>query len=332
MTKIKMRSIKPKVKGTPISKAIVFVAVFLVCMYVWSEEEEQPAELLSEKVGKEKVKKKKMGKKKVKKKQKGDRDWSLYYPKRIEPKLSFSKAEKNAVDQSPPPDVFHQCSCLDYEYPNPVKQRKYDWLHVPKTGTSFIIPYWNLALQGLTIDYDFDAFYGVLYGLSYDLVIQDRYPLELYSTNPTILASYHTRHGPVEASLNHDIVSIVRDPTDRILSAFYYSQHTDGLNITQWADLGKTCGLGKDAWCYANYPGVSNCMTKMLIGERCSVPFELNAEHLEEAKRIVKNMAFVGLTSEYNEAICQFHKVFGGLPRGSQHQVEDRLLASYRIG
>jgi hypothetical protein len=184
---------------------------------------------------------------------------------------------------------------------------------VPKTGTSFIISYWNLALQHLNVDYNFNSRYAYFFGNSYDLAIHDRYPLELYAKNSSLLFSHHTRHWPVDASLNHDYVTMLREPVERIVSAFHYGMMADGFNMTQAVELQKAC-YSDEVVCYASYPGIPHCVTKMMLGHRCADNVQLNESAKNLALQVLRKMPFVGLTEEWNEAVCQFHKAFGGKP------------------
>mmetsp|Transcript_4777 Transcript_4777/g.7375 ORF Transcript_4777/g.7375 Transcript_4777/m.7375 type:complete len:625 (+) Transcript_4777:350-2224(+) len=241
-----------------------------------------------------------------------EKNWGQHYPVHVRPRLSFSLKEHAEVWGSDPPKVHHLCTCLD-DHPDRVKKISYNWMHVPKTGTSFVITYWNLALQGLNVDYNFDNYYGVYYGISYDLALQDRYPLEIYAKNPSLLASHHTRHLPFNESSGHNYVTMFRDPNKRLWSAFNYNMHSDGFSMEEFAELSKTCN-STDPACYANFPGISHCMTKMLIGHRCSEKIEVDKSMFEKAKQNLEKMAFVGIVEDWNEAVCQFHKTFGGVP------------------
>mmetsp|Transcript_25902 Transcript_25902/g.38274 ORF Transcript_25902/g.38274 Transcript_25902/m.38274 type:complete len:623 (+) Transcript_25902:136-2004(+) len=240
-----------------------------------------------------------------------NKNWQHHYPIHLQPRLSFTHKEQSEVLGSKPPEVFHRCTCSGT--PGNVKNIAYNWMHIPKTGTSFVIPFWDLALQGLNVDYNFDNYYGVYYGISYDLALQERYPLELYATNASLLASHHTRHLPIDESLGHDYVTLFRDPSKRVLSAFNYNMLSDGLTYEEYVQLIKQCNA-TNPMCYSNFPGISHCMTKMLVGHKCSENVEVDTAKLEKAKQNLENLSFIGIVEEWNETVCQFYKTFGGVP------------------
>jgi hypothetical protein len=67
--------------------------------------------------------------------------------------------------------------------------------------------------------------------------------------------------------------------------------------------------------CYARFPGIAGCMSRMLTGETCADGLfqESGLENLPEAIDIIMNhLEFVGLMEEWNESICQFHRLYTG--------------------
>lgn len=50
----------------------------------------------------------------------------------------------------------------------------------------------------------------------------------------------------------------------------------------------------------------------MMNGYKCALNIEVTAAMTEKAVARLENVAFVGLTEEWNDSICLFHAMFGG--------------------
>ena len=125
---------------------------------------------------------------------------------------------------------------------------------------------------------------------------------------------------------NMTVVAFFRQPEERIISAYKDSYHTNGFQGTPFKELvtkirgakNGQCKIGDQIYtnplqCFANYPGVAGCMSRMLTGEKCadSLFHESGLENVAEAIDIILNhLDFVGLTEDWNESICQFHRLF----------------------
>ena len=140
------------------------------------------------------------------------------------------------------------------------------------------------------------------------------------------------RNFPSEFEENITVATIFRQPEQRIISAFYDSRHANGVSPDQFKELlkqtsGKTtkgapsCKLqdGKaydnPLECFARFPGIAGCMARMLTGEKCADgQFQQSGlENVPDAVDVIMNqLEFVGLTEEWNESICQFHRLFAG--------------------
>jgi hypothetical protein len=75
---------------------------------------------------------------------------------------------------------------------------------------------------------------------------------------------------------------------------------------------------------YAKFPGITNCYTKMLLGEYCGLDINITKAMFDEALRRVHRLAFVGLTDAFNASVCLFHHQFGGVPDESQFTTHTR--------
>mmetsp|Transcript_23847 Transcript_23847/g.49398 ORF Transcript_23847/g.49398 Transcript_23847/m.49398 type:complete len:765 (-) Transcript_23847:1499-3793(-) len=131
---------------------------------------------------------------------------------------------------------------------------------------------------------------------------------------------------------NITVAAIFRQPEQRIISAFYDSRHANGFDAATFKNLiEQTSGpraQGKPACqlpdgkiyhnhleCFARFPGIAGCMARMLTGEKCADGLfqESGFANVAEAVDIIMNqLDFVGLTEEWNESICQFHRLYAG--------------------
>jgi hypothetical protein len=136
------------------------------------------------------------------------------------------------------------------------------------------------------------------------------------------------RYGSEVWTHNMTVVAFFRQPEERIISALKDSYHANGFVSSVFQDLvSKVQGTKKNgckignhtydnpAQCFANYPGIAGCMARMLTGEKCadSVFSGSGLENVAEAVDIILNhLEFVGLTEDWNESVCQFHRLFSG--------------------
>ena len=103
-----------------------------------------------------------------------------------------------------------------------------------------------------------------------------------------------------------------REPSQRLLSAFYFNMHASGAGRARGAAMRRKCK--SDPACFARFPGVAGCQTKMLLGHKCAADIELTREHVEQAKRVLREkLGHVALTSCYDASVCNFHKLYGGV-------------------
>jgi len=267
----------------------------------------------------------------------------------------------------------HACTCLQGEIEklnsSAAYKRRNDlnfrWLHIPKTGTSLIITLWlyatsvNIKNIPQYIDTAVDAYFRLTCKHCYDFALMERYPLELFGHRMNIqriFASLHTSHEPlgslpVDSKNTTQQLAFFREPRARVVSAFDYQMHSYGIgNNEEYRSMKKRCA--KNVTCYAARPGQLGCMLRMLTGNTCSVPSFSPATMglsrqgkpefqslLQRAKAIIEKLAFIGLTEEWNESICRFHKQYGGtvhqeefqnIRKGSKKTTVADLSPSYR--
>lgn len=139
---------------------------------------------------------------------------------------------------------------------------------------------------------------------------------------------------------NVTVAAFFRQPEERIVSAFYDGRHSSGFpnkireELVRSMSATKTKSRGcvidgrvyhNSLMCFARFPGIAGCMSRMLTGETCAdgILQESGFENLPYALDIVMNhLDFVGLTEDWNESICQFHRLYMGKldkPGGKRH-------------
>lgn len=198
------------------------------------------------------------------------------------------------------------------------------WLHIPKTGTSFIATIWSYACgQGdMPLDLGVDPAASPHCLACYDFALLDRYPEARYCQDGVLHRLFQTQHRPVQAQLltgedAQSLLGLFRSPNQRIMSAYNDNLHASGFSREAISTMFRDC-RGRGPSCYANYPGIAGCATRMLTGEHCAVEgkkgdelVNITQERIQLAIERVNSMAFVGLTEEWDESVCLFHLMFG---------------------
>lgn len=123
--------------------------------------------------------------------------------------------------------------------------------------------------------------------------------------------------------MNHTIVTLFRNPSSRIISAFLFDiMFPLGIRLNH----GISTESAKDSirksnnsiLSYATWPGMASCQTKMILGKDCGDNVIIHIpEDLNEAKRRLYDLYFFGLTEESEASANLFlamHYKDGGLP------------------
>lgn len=286
-----------------------------------------------------------------------------------------------SVSRADEPRLYHMCTCLTDNNPQnanvPPTPNRLRWLHIPKTGTSFISTLWSHASSNderyidLNINSHFCSNYDDASYSMYDFSLMRRYPWEIYGApnmipkNVTLSAkdvglvlvggTQHTplghdakdghyvssehykrvrhklrRHGS-EVAGNITVAAFFRQPEERIVSAYYDGRHASGFPAELWTKM-KAASFGGSSpkqhsceidgrtyhnplECFGRYPGIAGCMSRMLTGETCAdgVLQESGVENLPYATRFIADrLDFAGITEDWNESVCQFHRLFTG--------------------
>lgn len=209
----------------------------------------------------------------------------------------------------------------------PPSRRPIRWVHVPKTGTSFMNTVWHHAcrLPPTASAADFASMYEQQFA--------DRYPPALHCA--AMLDHTPATHKPVGdgewAAHSGAFVTMLRQPAARLVSAFRHGRHCIQDCSPQVAQrppcrsvrdsrrLYKCKALRRAAsvQAYAAEPAARGCAARMLLGRACNEPLELHAnETARAADRIASGgFGFVGLVEEWELSVCLFHRLLGGRPK-----------------
>ena len=149
------------------------------------------------------------------------------------------------------------------------------------------------------------------------------------------------RYGSELMTHNMTVAAFFRQPEERIISAYKDAYHANGFAGPEFKDFvtkvrgskNGLCKIGNRSYtnpvqCFANYPGIAGCMARMLTGQKCadSLFHEAGLENVAEAVDIILNhLEFVGLTDDWNESICQFHRLFSGRRSGNSVTGQQRV-------
>ena len=207
----------------------------------------------------------------------------------------------------------------------PRRETRIRWLHIPKTGTSFMNTIWHhgcpdlplLAEAGMfneSFERKFDKLYGPLnHTCPY---LEDHSP------------ATHKPIGPKEwARLPRGtFVSMFRQPAARIISAFYMKEKRGGQCILDCNPESSGCdvvrrrhrtGCDKIHKCqnlgaYSSLPTVRGCQTRMIAGFPCNGGQPVSSTMLKTSLQRLRSFGFVGLIEEWELSVCLFHRRFGG--------------------
>eukprot|EP00448_Togula_jolla_P006528 CAMPEP_0170600746 /NCGR_PEP_ID=MMETSP0224-20130122/17494_1 /TAXON_ID=285029 /ORGANISM="Togula jolla, Strain CCCM 725" /LENGTH=443 /DNA_ID=CAMNT_0010925483 /DNA_START=91 /DNA_END=1422 /DNA_ORIENTATION=+ len=209
-----------------------------------------------------------------------------------------------------------------------VALRNVSWVHFPKAGTSFISTLWNYACgqHGLPLDLGVDPSSAVGCGECYDSALMQRYPKDDYCEEGILSDHFQTQHQPTSlASMlaGANVVGMFRKPGQRLIAAHRNGRHASGFSASDVDALREACpSSNSTAACFVRYPGIAGCTARMLAGSHCAESSDIRLaedrdwdagqRYLPEALQAIENMAFVGITEEWDESICLFHLMFGG--------------------
>ena len=219
------------------------------------------------------------------------------------------------------------CDGAAHPYP-PHSRRPVRWVHVPKTGTSFMNTVWHYAcsLPPTASASDFSAMYEKHFA--------QRFPPAEHCARLMLDHSPAT-HKPIGdgewAAHAGAFVTMLRAPSTRLVSAFKHGRHCiqdcspemrnappctavrDARRLNKCRALRRATGLRE----YAEQPAALGCAARMLVGRACNEPLALRANESRAAAARLGSVGFgfVGLVEEWNLSVCLFHRLLGGTPR-----------------
>jgi hypothetical protein len=199
-----------------------------------------------------------------------------------------------------------------------VTKRKITWMHIQKTSSwlgdfvllwacpSLLSSYEDLIKEKHSIHGHGDIFFYDKYLNLRDLKTDckaELVPIKEYY-------SFHDPYIPSEKLSNSIIITMVRNPMERLLSGFLFR---DGLHLIEDNKVKQTIrNSNYPILAYATTPGISSCQTKMIIGYTCNHNIKITYDFIDLAKQRIENVfSFVGLTEESNATGELFYAMFG---------------------
>lgn len=94
------------------------------------------------------------------------------------------------------------------------------------------------------------------------------------------------------------LVTLLRDPWKRIQSDYHYTRsHPNSGHLGPNIDVKRVLSSTSSIFEYIQFPGISNCATKMFNGYHCGDDVELTDFHLETAKRYIPLFSIIFQTN-----------------------------------
>ncbi|CAK0871575.1 unnamed protein product [Prorocentrum cordatum] len=171
------------------------------------------------------------------------------------------------------------------------------WLHIPKTGTSFVNVLVTWACPGLGDGEYFDGPPDLVWKRWIDKNREKCRPgLHLGCGHDEIHVSGRACNSWQRQK--GSFVTFLRQPEQRLMSGFYNSK---------WGVKNKSLSLAEYV------PLLASCQTRMFAGHRCESTKRVTDADVDLAiERLDTGFAFVGITEEWPLSVCLFHAMFGG--------------------
>jgi hypothetical protein len=207
-----------------------------------------------------------------------------------------------------------------------------NWIHVPKAGTTFATTLYGYLCTAEkqpieSITGETCSWCGPIGKANHGSLQWDpkTWPLIPFETEP--YCDWNVAIKPKRVFSNHfsvprqnpgALVTLLRDPRQRLVSAWNNNKHSYGATGSDRKAIEATQTLHD----FIVQPGISSCQTKMVLGLSCAGDkTPISAKQLEIAKRVIREQfSFVGVTGSFNASICLFHHMFGGAPRDYSFQ------------
>lgn len=129
------------------------------------------------------------------------------------------------------------------------------------------------------------------------------------------------QHTPYDPSFKGIAVTLLRDPADRLVSAYFFGRThpmfpaghdfkdlNDVDAAAAFARIAKKNGNRSYIDTYARTPGVAHCQTKAVLGRLCGDAAPLEPSDLDEAlRRLDEDFLFVGAQAFFPESVRTLH-------------------------
>ena len=210
--------------------------------------------------------------------------------------------------------------------PRPVR-----WLHVPKSGSTFINVLARYACPSL-------ASSGVAFVISMEF---EQWRLQNNGTACKGLLPPWLGHTPVRAQDRapqraHTLVAVFRAPSQRLISGFHHTEGgvansmiAPGMPPGQRAAM-QRAAAGSPAR-YSRWPGIAGCATKMLLGWQCASQHRLSSADTERAVHALEQFAFIGLLEHWTTSVCVFHALLWNASRPAPAELALAHVGSHRL-
>lgn len=257
-----------------------------------------------------------------------------------EARRQIADAQTGPQPECPSPDPLTRIARARSAHSPQCTISRVKWIHIPKCGTSLFTSLVRCACPGVA-DKDLPHSKSRDPGEVWDRDWQDAHdvfevcPPQSWATwernHPIRSHRYIGNHMPLW-SLGCDdtppgaptVVTFLRDPRQRLRSAYHHNLHADGLGEELHAVLESEVSSLRE---FARYKGIGGCQVRMLLGWRCSDQEHIMTEaHVRAAIAVLRdNVAFFGLTGYWNLSMRLFYLTFGG-------EVWDGAVKNERVG
>jgi hypothetical protein len=233
------------------------------------------------------------------------------------------------LPRSEEPIVTYESCVASLSQPLPKTLQDLNWIHIPKTGTSFAATLYGYLCTSepnpkVSVKTGKNCTWCGLVGKTNHNTMQwdpKSWPLLPFDDEPycdhsiafdpgRIFSNHYSV--PVKTEGRGSLIGLFRDPRQRLVSAWNNNKHSYGANGGNRAKIEASQTVSE----FIKAPGIPGCQTKMLLGQSCSANWHAEDKDIAQAKQVVdKAFVFVGLTEAFNASVCLFHHMFGGRPR-----------------
>ena len=227
---------------------------------------------------------------------------------------------------------------------NRTKLDSFRYLHIPKTGTSFIIVLRNYldacpvkgfscpGVQGGGGEFVVNRASGKKKMQKFDFGVSEEQMRETIHCGGKLLAcgapAPNPRHSHLPWSKNEEpnVVTMLRDPMARLVSHFAWYRAIRDSNeekLAAFEELVETCQtnmtVSNGCPLFASDSGVATAALSMLAGFFPETVRTFNDNDFVRARRrLLNETVFFGLTDMWKESVCTFHCELGGQIRENE--------------